>query len=489
MPVREPFLGTIPALNAQVTGLRFFESGFDVPSADSRVYSGDFSNITARFINWAVSLEYPAQTQDRDFDIDAVYFRPNGGIFGSQTLETNVEKGWDGSIHNWGRGWREPGKWVPGEYWVELSFDGKLIAAAGFEIVDGVVLPRLTTPVPTRAPTETLEPLMTYGEVIDLVQPSIVRLSTVGSRGSGFIIRTLENSAYVATNEHVVDDAGATVTAMVGDKALYPGLVIGKDDRYDLAVVWICCSEDFQSLPLAESGSYVTGDEIGAFGYPLGATVMQATWGNFDKVEPQPDENGWDMENRPLNLAGGNSGGPIVDLRGQVIGINAGSVTNQPYANGVSAQVIRERLPLLIGDHSPDRRNWPAIDWKSGVSVTHDGLFKLDVTVRQSSFVPCDTSTPIGQSCKPNVLVYRNGSHHQSVFGYYCGEDKKGTSTWCIDSSSEQHFYYPSSGRLAVTVLTNLSAPRDDTRWDVCIHSNTEERPLLGCAPIQWKSR
>ena len=363
--------------------------------------------------------------------------------------------------------------------------------APGISPTPAATLRATPTPRPTIQPTPSPspEPLMSYREVIDLVHPSIVRLSTGGSRGSGFIIRTLDNSAYVATNQHVVEDAGATVTAMVGDKAIYPGLVIGEDERYDFAVVWICCSEDFQALPLAGDGTYFSGDEIGAFGYPLGATVMQATWGNFDKVEFQPDEKGWDMENRPLNLAGGNSGGPIVDLRGRVIGINAGSVTNQPYANGVSARAIRERLPVLIGDHTPDNRNWPAIDWKAGVSVTHDGLFELDVTVRQSSFVPCDTSTPIGQSCKANVIVYRDGSPYQAVFGYYCGEDDKGTTTWCIDSSSEKHFYYPSTGRLAVTVLTNLSAPSDDTRWDVCIHNNTEERPLLGCAPIQWKSR
>ena len=345
------------------------------------------------------------------------------------------------------------------------------------------------TPRPTIQPTARPEPLLSYREVIDLVHPSIVRLATGGSLGSGFIIRTLENSAYVATNEHVVDDAGATVSATVGDGAIYPGLVIGKDDLYDFAVVWICCSEDFKALPLAEDGSYFSGDEIGAFGYPLRADAMQATWGNFDKLESGPDEQGWDMENRPLNLAGGNSGGPIVDLRGRVIGINAGAVTNQPYANGVSARAIRERLPLLIGDHTPDTRNWPAIDWKGGVSVTHDGLFELDVNIRQSSFEACDGNTPTGQACEPNVIVYRNGSRWQSVFGYYCGESRKGRRTWCIDSSSEKHFYYPSTGRLAVTVLTNLSAPDDDTRWDVCIHSNTEEHPLLGCAAIQWKSR
>ena len=107
---------------------------------------------------------------------------------------------------------------------------------------------RQATPMPraTIQPTARPEPLLSYREVIDLVHPSIVRLSTGGSSGSGFIIRTLENSAYVATNQHVIDDAGKTVSAVVGDRAIYPGLVIGEDDQYDFAVVWICCSEEFQ---------------------------------------------------------------------------------------------------------------------------------------------------------------------------------------------------------------------------------------------------
>ena len=185
---------------------------------------------------------------------------------------------------------------------------------------------------------------------------------------------------------------------------------------------------------------------------------------------------------------------PLVSRNGQVIGVNAGGVPNQPFANGVSSRTIKERLPLLIGDHTPDKRNWPAVNWKGGVSVTHDGLLELDVNIRQSSFVACDGNTPVGHSCEPNVVVYINGSRFRSVWGYYCGEASKGRTTWCIDSSGEQHFYYPSTGRLSVRVLTNLTDlyedwKDDDFRWEVCIHSNTEDYPLLGCSPIDWKGR
>ncbi len=323
---------------------------------------------------------------------------------------------------------------------------------------------------------------MSYREVIGLARPSIVRLVTSGRSGSGFIIRALDNSAYVATNRHVVEGAEGTIRAIVGDATIHPGVVAGEDDRYDFAIVWICCSDTFKALPLAEDGSYSPRDEIGAFGYPLNAEVMQVTWGNFHRLESQPDENGWDMKNRPLNTTNGNSGGPLLNLKGQVMGIHAGSVSNEPFANGVSARAVAERLPLLSGGHTPDERTWPAVNWRDGVSVSHDGLLKLDVNILQSSFAACDNNTRVGTACKPNVVVYRNGTFYRAVYGYRC-------SAWCIDSSSEKHLFYPTSGRLEVKVLTGLSAPGGSSRWDVCIHSNIPEHPLLGCSPIQWESR
>ena len=466
------------------------------------MYADTFSRQTTRYIHWQLELAYPERAERVDFEIEAVYYSPSGREWVRDTVGSFMDLGWDSSWQTKRVGWPESGNWKTGSYWLELSVDSQLIASGGFEIVSRrlpAATPRPTlrpaaTLQPTPSPTPTPEPLMSYWEVIDLVHPSIVRIVTGDGSGSGFIIRTLENSAYVATNEHVVENAASTVSAVVGDRAIYPGIVTGKDDRYDFAVVWICCSDEFKALPLAEDGSYVSGDEVGAFGYPLRADEMQATWGNFHRLDAEPDENGWDMENRPLNTAGGNSGGPLMNRAGFVVGVHAGSARNQPFANGVSASAIRELLPELIGDHTPDKRNWPAVDWKQGVSVTHDGLLELDVKIRQSSFMACDGNTPIGQVCNQNVIVYVNGARFRAVQGYYCGEGSKGKTTWCMDSSGEEHFYYPSSGRLSVRVLTNLTDLYEDWkdrdyRWEVCVHSNTEEHPLLGCSPIEWKGR
>ncbi len=328
---------------------------------------------------------------------------------------------------------------------------------------------------------------MSYREVIDLVQPSIVRLATGGGSGSGFIIQAMDNWAYVATNQHVVEDASGTIAARVGDRATYSGLVVGEDDLYDFAIVWICCSDDFRALPLVEAGAYFSGDEIGAFGYPLGASEMEATWGEIDVINSEPNQRGWDLES-DLNTTSGNSGGPLLNRDGYVVGIHAGSVRNQPFAKGVSAKAIQERMPLLIAGHTPDSRDLPTIDWKSGVSVSSDGVLELDITISSSSFSPCDLSTPGGTACKPNVVVYRNGSKYNSVWGYSCdGVDESSRTVWCIDGGGEEHWYYPSSGRLTVKVLTNLPDIRlGDEQWDVCIHDGKPAHPILGCSPIQW---
>lgn len=329
----------------------------------------------------------------------------------------------------------------------------------------------MITPIP--APT-----LLSYGEVIALVQPSVVRLMSDTNSGSGFIIRAMDNSAYVATNAHVTDGRERMV-AVVGDDAILPALLVGEDSKYDLAVLWVCCSPDFVALRVAQVGEYGPGDEVGAFGYPLQARTMQATWGYVGSIEADPTESGWDQRNEPLNLAPGNSGGPVVARTGVVVGVNSHSVTNQPYSNAVSAGAVHKRLPMLIGDHSPDYRNWPAVEWKVA-SVSEQGTLEIEAKVRDRSFTACDTTTRVGEACNPNVVVYRSGSRYQAVYGYRC-------SAWCIDQSGEKHFFYPSTGTLAVKVFTDLEPPDDDAPWHVCVHDNKDDHALLGCTEIKWQ--
>ena len=339
---------------------------------------------------------------------------------------------------------------------------------------------RAPTPTPAVAPTPTLV-LQSYGDILELVQPAIVRLQTAKGGGSGFLFQAQDNSAYVATNAHVTD-GDSRMIAVVGDAGIYPAVLIGEDELYDLAVVWVCCSPEYRALTIAKERQYKVGDEVGAFGYPQHARTMQATWGFVGSIAAEPDDTGWDLKNEPLNTDPGNSGGPVVSREGLVVGVHGGGVRNQPFSNGVSAEALQERLPLLNRDHQPDYRKWPLVEWKTN-SVSSNGTFEVEAKIRDSSFEACDTSTRPGEACLPNVVVYRDSTHFRSIAGYNCAE----TISWCINQSGEKHFYYPSTGNLSVKIFTALSEPAGDTRWDVCIHSNTEGHPLMGCTAIDWQ--
>ena len=126
----------IPSLNARVTELRFYEGGWDSTSRDARVYTNIFSGLTTRYISWELNLAYPPQPERIDYEIEAVFYRPDGTVFSRQTAEAYVKEGRTNSWRSRGRGWREPRKWRPGVYKVELSIDEQLVASGEFEIVD-----------------------------------------------------------------------------------------------------------------------------------------------------------------------------------------------------------------------------------------------------------------------------------------------------------------------------------------------------------------
>jgi len=128
--------GHISSLNADVTSLLFFESGYNPMSREQRTYSHRFARSKARYINWELNLEHPSQSRRVDFKIEAVWSRSDGSILRRQTLDTSLELGRTSSYHSFGYGWDDPGKWEVGPYKVELYVKGEKIAEDSFEIYE-----------------------------------------------------------------------------------------------------------------------------------------------------------------------------------------------------------------------------------------------------------------------------------------------------------------------------------------------------------------
>jgi Do/DeqQ family serine protease len=150
--------------------------------------------------------------------------------------------------------------------------------------------------------------------------------------GSGFI---LDVKGYILTNEHVVDGATRiTVGLQSGEK--YRGRVIGLDEETDVAVIKIDTPRELPTVRLGDSNSTQVGDWVLAIGSPFGLD-QTVTAGIISKKEREtpyftPFQR-FLQTDAAINR--GNSGGPLVNMHGEVIGINSQIATSTGDYNGI----------------------------------------------------------------------------------------------------------------------------------------------------------
>ena len=207
--------------------------------------------------------------------------------------------------------------------------------------------PRPTAiPSPTR-PTATPMPAPDLSTMIERVRPAVVRISTSTSVGSGVIFDTQGRTAYIATNEHVVEGQ-SQVNVMVNDSARYTGNVLGVDVVRDLAVVSICCG-NFMALDFGDAEHLEVGDEVVNIGYAFDlegeATVTKGIvsalryMSYYQAHVVQTDA--------PINP--GNSGGPMLSLDGLILSINTSDYSDDSEGIGfaISSRTVQQRIPTL----------------------------------------------------------------------------------------------------------------------------------------------
>ena len=150
--------------------------------------------------------------------------------------------------------------------------------------------------------------------------------------GSGFIVNA---KGYILTNEHVVQGSARIIVGLQsGEK--FRGKVIGIDEETDVAVIKIEAGRDLPTLTLGDSNAAQVGDWVLAFGSPfeLDQTV---TAGIISKKERETPyfSNFQRFVQTDAAINRGNSGGPLVNMRGEVIGINSQIATSTGDYNGI----------------------------------------------------------------------------------------------------------------------------------------------------------
>ena len=186
---------------------------------------------------------------------------------------------------------------------------------------------------------------------------SVVSISCSGygsaSTGTGVV---LSSDGFIVTNAHVVDNSHI-ITVQLTDDRTYQAEVIGCDEVSDLAVLYIGAS-DLTPAQFGDSSSLRVGDTVVAIGDPLGSEFRGTyTNGIVSAINRDVDVDGRTMTLIQTNAAlnSGNSGGPLINCYGQVIGINTmkiGTFTDTAGVEGlgfaIPSATVKEIVDQLV---------------------------------------------------------------------------------------------------------------------------------------------
>ena len=205
-------------------------------------------------------------------------------------------------------------------------------------------------PDPTAVPSPTLKPTPiptpvvppTPADLVRRVEDGVVRVTAGRKGGSGFIFDTEENTAFVVTAHHVIEDEDA-IDVRVKNTKTYKATLLGYDADKDVAVLSICCSSAFNALAWDSGASADVGEQIVAVGYPRSSSPQViATIGEI-KDDPRGTPRGFIAHDAPLNP--GNSGSPLFSKEGKVLGINTAiSTTKEGIGYAVPYSVVADKV-------------------------------------------------------------------------------------------------------------------------------------------------
>jgi putative serine protease PepD len=217
------------------------------------------------------------------------------------------------------------------------------------------------------------------------------------AEGTGFVY---DDQGHIVTNEHVIDGA-TSVKVSFGDGKTYSATIVGKDTSTDVAVLKVNApASELSPLSLADSSTVAVGDGVVAIGDPFGLddTVTSGIVSAVDREIQAPDNTpieGAIQTDAAINH--GNSGGPLFDLTGKVIGVTAQIESDSGGSDGVGFAIpsnlvksIADQLiatgkashPLLGIDPTSAANGVKVASVQSGTGAAKAGLQAGDVITR-----------------------------------------------------------------------------------------------------------
>lgn len=214
------------------------------------------------------------------------------------------------------------------------------------------------------------------------------------SAGSGFI---LSEDGYIITNAHVVNGADTIKVKLYSGETLDAALV-GSDAGYDIAVLEVE-STDLPAVTVGDSDALQVGEEVAAIGNPLGELTFTMTNGILSALDREINTDGNPQNMLQTNAAinSGNSGGPLFDMDGNVIG-----VTTAKYSGSTSSGTTIEGLGFAIPINTALRVAYDLVEHGYVKGEAYLGLTLRSLT--------SDAATYYGLPLGPRVEAVNPGS-------------------------------------------------------------------------------
>jgi S1-C subfamily serine protease len=212
--------------------------------------------------------------------------------------------------------------------------------------------------------------LLSNKNIIARVKPSVAYIETTIGAGSGVVVGA---DGYILTNAHVVSGVNSA-TVKLANGGSFNGTVIGRDENIDLALLKISAT-NLSAAFLGDSDLIEQGDPVFTFGYPLGiegdVAFKDGTLSRRQKID------GTTYLEISAQILPGNSGGPLVNQSGEIIGINTLSL-GRSIAGISVGETLKYAIPINVA--------------KSLIPELKNGR---NVVIPKSAYIPKPTpSTP-----------------------------------------------------------------------------------------------
>ena len=262
-------------------------------------------------------------------------------------------------------------------------FSGAALARPAPESFSGLakrLLPtvvNISTSQTLKAPPPSAVPQLPPGSPLEdvfknLLGPRAGQPRHVTSLGSGFII---DPSGFIVTNNHVIPSDSITVT--LNDGVTMPARVVGRDPKTDLALLKVNPRKPLPAAKFGNSDTAEVGDWVMAIGDPfgIGSTVTAGIVSARNRNINSGDYDDFIQTDAPINR--GNSGGPLFDMEGNVIGINSAIFSPSGGSVGIGFSIPSNLARQVVGQlrqFGGTRRGWIGVRIQQVTPEIAEGL-------------------------------------------------------------------------------------------------------------------